>query len=145
MHSARCSRRMEMGLSRIPGEGWKKNLRRRSRESKLKSGTGLAEPSYSEEVVPSQGLDASRGINRSPTDSSLWFLTYNRRRELWDFCDADRRTVVMQHARDNDRAIVMHSADGNTEHYSKYRVLKHDILDVCMYVDMYVCTCNVYV
>jgi len=82
---------MEMALGR-------RDRRRASAdagESKLKS---VARPNYSGEVVANRGLDASRGINRSLTDSSLRFLTYNRRRnrELQDFRHAYRKAPFMQ-------------------------------------------------
>jgi len=64
-----------------------------------------AEASYSGEGISNRGLAASRGINRSPTDSSLRFLTYNRHCELWDFWDTDRRAAVMHFSRNTDYKI----------------------------------------
>lgn len=78
---ARRSCRMEMALGRM--QRAEEETSTESRESKLNSRT--VGPSYSGEGIPNRGLAASRGINRSLTDSSLRFLTYNRRRELWDF------------------------------------------------------------
>lgn len=89
------------------GNGWMQRAEEgtstESGESKLEYGGTRA--NYSEEGIPNRRLVASRGINRSPTDSSLWFLTYNRRREQWDFWDTDRRAAVMHFARNTDVKI----------------------------------------
>lgn len=101
--------------------------RRTSTESRVKaelwrnSGTGRA---IQQKGYLTGGWKTSRGINRSPMDSSLRFLTYNRRRAR-DFWDTDRRAAFMHFTRHTRHKI----------HHSGWRKrLIQWLLVTCLYV-----------